>query len=262
MKKPAPVSKSIDVQHVSIAYGANVAVDDVSLALLPGSVHALIGPNGSGKSSLINAIIGINPPKSGSISVAGMSVYATGVDAVAVRRNLGVIPDEDDLIELLTGNEYVALSSVLYGVTSKETRQRSDELADLFGMKHAMDQAIGSYSHGMRKKLACMAAMIAKPPIYVIDEPTNGLDPDMVLLIKEIITSLKKSGASVLIATHNLSFAQSIADSVTMLRAKVVASGSVADILEQARTKTLEDAYLKLSGHTKKYAQIESYIHR
>src|SRR5437016_1001332 len=97
VKKPKLVSKSIDIQHVSITYGANVAVDDVSLTLLPGTVHALIGPNGSGKSSLINTIIGINPPRSGTITVAGSNVYAAETNLAALKQKLGVIPDEDGL---------------------------------------------------------------------------------------------------------------------------------------------------------------------
>ncbi|HTE57353.1 MAG TPA: ABC transporter ATP-binding protein [Verrucomicrobiae bacterium] len=251
--------QAIRIDKVSIVYGQNTAVDNVSFSVRTGSVHALIGPNGSGKSSIIHAVMGINPLHAGQIEVAGTSVYGDGTSLAALRREFGIVPDEDDLIEPLTGHEYARLSAALYGLDSDQAHARIQELGELFELK-ALDDRIGSYSHGMRKKLAFIAAMVAKPALYIIDEPTNGLDPDMILLIKEIILSLKRNGKSVLLATHNLDFAQDIADDITMIRSKRIASGSVKEVLQKAKAKTLEEAYLKLSGGQKKHEAIESYI--
>lgn len=257
---PTTRSKAaICINKLTIVYGQNRAVDNVSFVVRAGSVHALIGPNGSGKSSIIHTIMGINAPHKGDIELAGQSIYDKETDLSNLRRQFGIVPDEDDLIEPLTGYEYAYLSAMLYGLDSQEAKSRITKLDILFELR-ALEDQIGSYSHGMRKKLAFIAAMVAKPPIYVIDEPTNGLDPDMILLIKDIILSLKKNGQSVLLATHNLDFAQSIADDVTMIRSKLLTSGSVKDVLRQSKTKSLEQAYLKLSGGQKKHAAIESYV--
>jgi ABC-2 type transport system ATP-binding protein len=250
---------AIRIHEISIVYGQNKAVDNVSFGVRTGSVHALIGPNGSGKSSIIHAIMGINPLESGRIEVAGTSVYDSATNLAALRRQFGIVPDEDDLIEPLTGQEYAQLSAALYGLDQAEAQERIRELGELFDLR-ALNDRIGSYSHGMRKKLAFIAVMVAKPDIYIIDEPTNGLDPDMILLIKEVILSLKRNGKSVLLATHNLDFAQDIADDVTMIRSKKLASGSVKEVLHKTKTTSLEKAYLKLSGGQKKYEAIESYI--
>jgi len=250
---------AIRINKLTIVYGQNRAVNNVSFMVRAGSVHALIGPNGSGKSSIIHAIMGINTPTAGKIELAGRPLYAKDSDLNSLRRGFGIVPDEDDLIEPLTGYEYAYLSAMLYGLSPAQAKSRITDLDKLFELK-ALDDRIGSYSHGMRKKLAFIAAMVAKPPLYVIDEPTNGLDPDMILLVKDIILSLKKNGQSILLATHNLDFAQDIADDVTMIRSKLLASGSVKDILRQGKTTSLEQAYLKLSGGQKKHAAIESYI--
>ena len=250
---------AIRIDKVSIAYGQNKAVDAVSFLVRTGSVHALIGPNGSGKSSIIHAIMGINAPLSGSVALDGKLVYGKATDLSSLRRGFGIVPDEDDLIEALTGYEYAHLSAMLYGLSPNQAQARIRELGRLFELQ-ALDDRIGSYSHGMRKKLAFIAAMTAKPALYVIDEPTNGLDPDMILLVKDIISSLKRNGQSILLATHNLDFAQDIADDVTMIRSRVLASGSVKDVLHQCKAKSLEQAYLTLSGGQKKHAAIKSYI--
>lgn len=250
---------AIRINKVSIVYGQNKAVDKVTFAVQKGSVHALIGPNGSGKSSIIHALMGINPPFSGKVEIAGQAVYDTATDLSALRRKFGVVADDDDLIEPLTGHEYARLSAALYGIDSSQAELRIKELGELFELG-ALSDRIGSYSHGMRKKLAFIAAMVAKPDLYIIDEPTNGLDPDMILLVKEIILSLKRNGTSILLATHNLDFAEDIADEVTMIRSRLIATGSVNTILKKAKAKKLEEAYLKLSGGQKKHEAIKSFI--
>lgn len=245
--------KTLVIASVSKEFGALTAVKDVSISVLPGTIHAILGPNGSGKTTLLKMISGLVVPTRGRVRVLGKEV--TG-NSLWVRQHIAFVPDEDDLVDDLTPREYLHFIASLYGLGQSD--DRIEQLLALVGLEKDANRLCRAFSHGMRKKVQLCAALLPQVPLFVVDEPTNGLDPDVAILVKELLLNLKKQGYAVLLATHNLHFAQAIADDVTLLRQGVFAQGSLKQILAKAQTKDLEQAYLKLTNTELDYEAINA----
>lgn len=237
-------SRTLAVKRVSKVFGPITALENVSMTVKSGTIHAVLGPNGSGKTTLLRIISGLVRPDNGHVEVSGKDIQT---DILRSRLSMAIVPDEDDLIEDLTPLEYLEFVGQLYDMERSVIKERSDRALKLVGLWQQRNLLCKGFSHGMKKKVQLCSALLPKVDFFIIDEPTNGLDPDVIVLVRKILTSLKQNGATILLATHNLAFAQAVADDVTVLRKEVFAQGRLKNVLAKAHTHDLETAYMKLT---------------
>jgi ABC-2 type transport system ATP-binding protein len=222
----------IEVERFVKRYGAHLAVAGVSLSARPGEVVALLGPNGAGKSTTIRAITGLLRPTEGSVRVCGHDVVRAPLKAKAA---LGYVPDRPYLYPKLTARELLRFVGRLRAVADGD--RRADAWLDAFSLLGVANELIETYSHGMRQKLTFAAALLAEPPVLVVDEPMVGLDPRAARQVREIMRSYADRGRTVLLTTHAMDVAEALADRVVVMhRGRIAAQGTMAELRAAAST--------------------------
>ena len=216
---------AVQIEHVRKSYGAQRALDDVSLALAPGACTVLVGHNGAGKSTLIKLMLGLIQPDAGSVQVLGCR--ADGRAAAQARRHVGYLPETVALYPSLTGTETMAFYARLKGVSTAGNAA----LLERVGIGDAAQRRVGGYSKGMRQRLALAQALLGEPRLLLLDEPTSGLDPASRALFYEIVAELRAKGVAILLSTHALAELERQADRVIVLRhGHKIGDGTLADL--------------------------------
>jgi ABC-2 type transport system ATP-binding protein len=224
-------------------FGATVAIDDVHLAVPAGACYGLVGPNGSGKSTTMRAVVGLVRPDAGVIEVCGVRV---DVDVLATRRSMGVMLDPLQLFDRLTAWEFVELIGALRELQPATVRTRAGELFDVLDLSGDAARPIAGYSHGMRKKTALAAALIARPRILMLDEPFEGVDPVSTRAMRQMLDRFRAGGGTVVLSTHVMDIVERVCDHVGVIHhGRMVAAGPI-DALRQGRR--LEDAFVDVVG--------------
>jgi ABC-2 type transport system ATP-binding protein len=218
---PVPV---LAVDHVSRWYGNVVAVNDISFGLGPG-VTGLLGPNGAGKTTLLHLLAGLLQPSAGKVTIAGEGAWMNP----PVYRKLGLVPEREAVHPYLTGREFVVLNAKLQDVADPDVAvQRAIATVDLV---EAADRPIGTYSKGMRQRIKLAGALVHDPPILLLDEPFNGMDPRQRLHMIELLRAMAAAGRTILFSSHILEEVERLADSVLVIYAgRLAASGDFRSI--------------------------------
>ena len=208
---------AIRTERLSRQFGGKTAVDQVHIEVMPGTFYGFLGPNGAGKSTTIKMLTGLLQPSSGSIEVLGRNMLDEA-QSLEVKRSIGVIPENLALFDYLTAMEYLTFVGRIHGLDRDTIRQRSREMLDLLDLEDDSKKVSNDFSHGMRKKLSLAAALIHRPSLLFLDEPSSGLDPVTSAELDELIRSLSRNlGITFVIASHELSSIFAIADRVIML---------------------------------------------
>jgi ABC-2 type transport system ATP-binding protein len=237
----------IEFSHIHKRYGDYTAIKKIDLAIGKGELFGFLGPNGAGKTTLIRILTGIIKPTEGSIFIQGHDLYKEPDKA---KSKIGFVPDRPYLYEKLTPLEYFDFMSGLYNVDSKKALQKGEEMLRLFSLWDRRDELIESFSHGMKQKVAMSAAILHDPDIFVVDEPTVGLDPRSVKLAKDFFRSLIAQGKTVFLTTHTLSVAQDLCDRIAIMRnGEIIALGSMSELQKKAQLpgNDLESVFLKIT---------------
>jgi len=195
-------------------FGELVAVDGLDLAVEPGEILALLGPNGSGKTTVMNMLSGLLRPTRGRCLVAGLDPVT---DPAGVRRRLGVCHQETLLYDELTGCENLSFAADLYGLPPALARRRAGELLELMGLAHRRHHRVGTYSGGMQRRLALARALLADPPVIVLDEPTLGVDVQARAAIWDYVRVLAGQGKAVLLTTNYMEEAEALAHRIAVI---------------------------------------------
>ena len=212
--------------------GGVYAVKGVSLSIPQGSVYGLIGPNGSGKSTIMKALVGLLAPDSGSCRVFGQ--LAT---AAANRKEIGFLPENPYFYKFLTGEETVRFYGRLCGLRGNELKTRTAEMLELAGLTDAAHRRLGGYSKGMLQRVGLAQALVQRPRLLVLDEPTAGVDPIGSRAIRDIILSLKEQGMTIFLCSHLLEQVQEVCDNVGILyQGCMIANGSMQEITRDRST--------------------------
>ncbi|MFP4112855.1 MAG: ABC transporter ATP-binding protein [Spirochaetota bacterium] len=239
----------IEIRNLVKSYskGAKRALDDLSLNVKPGELYGFLGPNGAGKTTTIKIAVGLLRPDSGSATVAGADVLR---DPLEVKQRIGYVPDEPLLYENMTGTRFLSFIADVFQVPGGE-RGRILELAEEFELRAALDDRISSYSHGMKQKVAIIAALLHDPEVFILDEPIVGLDPQSSFLLKETMRKQCAKGKTVFFSTHVMEVAERLCDRVGIIRhGKLVAEGPMDELRERAgkTDATLESIFLELTN--------------
>lgn len=205
-----------------------VAVDDLSLEVESGEVFGFLGPNGAGKTTTVRMLTGLIRPSSGSAQVAG---FELGEDDTNIRRNVGILTESPGMYERLTAEKNLTIFANLYDVPNIEKSvNKYLSMLDLWERRH---DAVGSFSKGMRQKLAVARALIHEPQILFLDEPTTGLDPEASKTVRDFVEELKNEGRTIFMTTHNLDEAERLCDRVGIFQQRLLTVDSPSNLREK-----------------------------
>ncbi len=238
----------IEVRDLVKKFGDFTAVDRISFTVPPGTIFGFLGPNGAGKTTTIKMLTTVLQPTSGSLVVDG---HDPRREQNKVRRSFGIVFQDPSLDEELTARENMDLHGVLYGIPSAERKTRVEMLLKFVELWDRRDDFVKQYSGGMKRRLEIARALLHKPKILFLDEPTLGLDPQTRNHIWNFIQTLAKDqNVTVLFTTHYMEEADRVAGEIAIIdRGKIVARGAPAALKDRTGQQTLEDAFIALTGH-------------
>jgi ABC-2 type transport system ATP-binding protein len=238
----------LEVTNLTKHYGKTRAVDGITFTIEPGEVFGFLGPNGAGKTTTIKVCTGLLKPTEGQVKVAGFDIVRQSVEAKA---NLGYVPDAPFLYDKLTGREFLRFVGAVYlRKTPAAVDGRVDEILELVDLADRADELLEGYSFGMKRKITLGAAILHRPRVLLLDEPTVGLDAVSARRAKDVFRQMAESGSAVLLTTHIMEIAERLCERIGIIhRGKLVAVGTLAELREQAQSpgSTLEDVFLSLT---------------
>jgi ABC-2 type transport system ATP-binding protein len=215
---------AITVERASRWYGNVVAVNDITFSVAPG-VTGLLGPNGAGKTTLLHMAAGLLAPSAGSVRVTGQRAFRNP----SIFRRVGLVPEREAVYGFLSGREFVLANAVMQRLRDPEAA--AARAIDVVGLADAADRRIGTYSKGMRQRIKMAAALVHDPPVLILDEPFNGMDPRQRLHMFELLRQMAAEGRTVLLSSHILEEVERVADSVLVIYAgRLAASGDFRSI--------------------------------
>ena len=235
----------LKIEHLTKLYGEKKAVDDLSLHIRAGEIYGFIGHNGAGKTTTLKAAVGILEFDRGDIFVDGKSIRQ---EPLACKREMAYIPDNPDLYEYMTGIRYLNFIADIFGVDAALRRERIRRYADAFELTGDLAQPIAAYSHGMKQKLAVIAAWLHEPQLILMDEPFVGLDPKAAHLLKGMMREICDRGGAIFFSTHVLEVAEKLCDKVAIIKGgKLIRSGTMEEVKGD---DSLEEVFLELEGES------------
>ncbi len=230
------------IENLSKSYGEKKAVDNVSLHIQKGEIYGFIGHNGAGKTTTIKAVCGILGFEKGEIYVDGVSVKK---DALACKKQIAYIPDNPDLYGFMSGIGYLNFVADIYKVSADERQAIIKKYGDLFELTDNLAQKVSSYSHGMKQKLAIIAALVHSPKLIVMDEPFVGLDPKAAHSVKSVMRALCDEGCAIFFSTHVLEVAEKLCDKVAIIKdGKLIKAGTMDEVKGDT---SLENVFLEIA---------------
>lgn len=243
MELPPPVLSPLRIVGLTKRFGATTAIDGLTLDVPQGACYGLVGPNGSGKSTTMRAVCGLVRPDTGLIEVCGVNVAD---DVLATRRSMGVMLDPLQLFDRLTAWEFVETIGTLRELDAATSRSRATDLFTVLDLVDDADRPIAGYSHGMRKKTALAAALLARPRVVMLDEPFEGVDPVSTRAMRRMLDRFREGGGTVVLSTHVMDMVERVCDHVGVIhRGRLVASGPIEELRNGRR---LEDAFIDVVG--------------
>jgi ABC-2 type transport system ATP-binding protein len=227
-------------------YGGFIAVRDLTLDIGKGEVFGFLGPNGAGKTTTIRIMMGILVPTSGHVAIDGLDCQR---DRVEVKRRVGYLPDNPMFYDYLRGREILIFVGEMHGLARREAETRADRLLHDLRLEDAAEDYAVNYSTGMKKNLGLACALIHDPPVLVLDEPTNGLDPRAAREVQERLRFAAAQGKTIFLSTHLLDMAQRLCSRVGIIdRGDLVAAGPLAELQDKlVPGGSLEEVFLKVT---------------
>ncbi|HKM28951.1 MAG TPA: ABC transporter ATP-binding protein [Anaerovoracaceae bacterium] len=231
----------LQITNLTKTYGEKRAVDNLTLHIEKGEIYGFIGHNGAGKTTTIKSCAGILQFDEGEILIDGISIKSQPLEC---KKKIAYIPDNPDLYEFLSGIKYLNFIADMYSVGKEEREERIKRYADLFELTEDLAQPVSAYSHGMKQKLALIAALIHEPKLMIMDEPFVGLDPKAAHIVKGMMRELCDKGGAIFFSTHVLEVAEKLCDKVAIIKdGKLITSGT----MEEVKGNTsLEAVFLEL----------------
>lgn len=235
----------LQIKNLTKRYGDKLAVDNLSLHIMPGEIYGFIGHNGAGKTTTIKACTGILNFEEGDILIDGVSIKEKPLEC---KKQMAYIPDNPDMYDFMTGIGYLNFIADIFGVPEEVRDELIDKYADAFEIKDSLGQLVSEYSHGMKQKLAIISAWIHEPKLVIMDEPFVGLDPKASHILKQMMRKMCDDGGAIFFSTHVLEVAEKLCDKVAIIKGgRLIKAG----IMEQVKgDESLESVFLELEGES------------
>jgi ABC-2 type transport system ATP-binding protein len=243
-------SLAIRTEDLTRRYKGFVAIDKLNLAVYPGEIYGFLGSNGAGKTTTMKMLVGLLRPDAGRAWIAGHDVWMEPLES---RGDLGYIADHTMLYDRLTGREFLDFLAQIRGMPEREASGRIEQLLDVLDLRDRADTVCGTYSFGMKRKLAIAGALIYTPQVLILDEPLNGLDPLSARRLKDLFAELAAFGTAIFLSTHDLATAESICHRVGIIhKGRLLVEGGSAELRQIAGAPGLEEAFLSLTAEESK----------
>jgi ABC-2 type transport system ATP-binding protein len=242
------MSLAVETQGLRRTFGDFVAVDGLDLAVPSGSFFGFLGPNGAGKSTTIKCLTGLLRPSEGRMTILGIDALA---DPIAVRRIVGVVPEDLALFDRLTGPETLGFIGQAHGLDKALIRERAGELLEVMDLTAASNKLVADYSHGMRKKLSLACALLPGPQLLFLDEPFEGVDAVASRQLRLLLQRFVERGGTVFLTSHVLAIIERLCDHVGVIhRGRMVAQAPLEELRSGAggEGRSLEELFLELVG--------------
>lgn len=233
---------SIEVEGLTKKFGRHTAVDRISFQVPEGKIFGFLGPNGSGKSTTIRMLCGVLTPTKGSARILG---YDVTNNADKIKQNIGYMSQKFSLYEDLTVNENLDFYAGIYGLTNKEREERKKGIIAMAGLVGRENTLTRNLSGGWKQRLALGCALIHKPKILILDEPTAGVDPVSRRIFWQMIFTLARQGITVLVTTHYMDEAECCDSLAFIFNSKLIAVGTPRELIEKEKVSNLEDVFIK-----------------
>ena len=235
----------LKIENLTKVYGDKKAVDDLSLHIAPGEIYGFIGHNGAGKTTTLKSVAGILQFDAGEIYINGKSVKEQPLEC---KKEIAYIPDNPDLYDFMSGIKYLNFISDIFGVSAEDRAARIKKYADTFELTDSLAEPVAAYSHGMKQKLAIIAAWLHTPRLIIMDEPFVGLDPKAAHILKEMMREECDNGGAIFFSTHVLEVAEKLCDKVAIIKAgRLIRSGTMEEVKGDA---SLEQVFLELEDES------------
>jgi len=236
----------IQIHDLRKNFGDNQVLKGINLTVETGQIVGYIGPNGAGKSTTIKILAGITSDFEGDVSVLGMNVRENPIE---IKQRIGYIPEQAALYDVLTPVEYLRFVGKLYQLSDENILTKSTELLRLFELSDKSDLRMNAFSKGMKQKVLLISGLIHNPDIIFLDEPLSGLDANAVILVKEILSQLKKAGKTIFYSSHIMDVVEKISDRIIIIdKGRVIADGSFEELKQNASQGSLENIFTALTG--------------
>ncbi|MBR3031856.1 MAG: ABC transporter ATP-binding protein [Clostridiales bacterium] len=235
------------IEHLTKTYpGGKVGVSDLSLEVKAGEIYGFIGHNGAGKTTTIKAVVGLHQFETGRITIDGISISDEPLKAKSL---LAYIPDNPELYDNLSGMQYLNFVADVFRVSKTERKEKIEYYAKELEIVDSLNNQIASYSHGMKQKLAIIAAFLHDPKLLIMDEPFVGLDPKAAFTVKKMMREFCDKGSAIFFSTHVLEVAEKLCDKIAIIKdAKLIASGTMEEVKGNA---SLEEVFLEITEEAK-----------
>ena len=237
-------SSMIKTENLTKCYGRIKAIDGVNLKVEPGDTYVLLGPNGAGKTTTVKILAGVLESTSGQSFIKGLEVLKHQFE---IKKIIGYLPEDITLLGYLTPREFIDFIGKVRNIPDDEIEKRREEYISIFNLKNDADRLIYSLSKGNQKKVALIASILHSPELLLLDEPTDNLDPEMIVILKNCLEKFKNKGVTILISTHILSFAEKICNKVAIIKeGNILREGSLTELRNLYGTDSLEEIYMKI----------------
>ncbi len=229
------------IENLTKKYGDKVAVNNLSLEINKGEIYGFIGHNGAGKTTTLKCVVGMSDFDAGKITLNGVSVKESPVE---YKKKIAYIPDNPDLYEYMTGIKFLNFISDVFGIDTNTRKEKIDKLSEQFEIKNDLGKPISTYSHGMKQKLAIIAAWIHSPEFIIMDEPFVGLDPKAAYILKGMMREACDNGCAIFFSTHVLEVAEKLCDKIAIIKkGDLIKSGTMEEVKGD---DSLEDVFLEM----------------
>ena len=233
----------IEIKNVTKKYGDKIALKNISFTVNDGDIFAFIGHNGAGKTTLIKSIVGIHDFDEGEILTNGKSIKK---DSISCKKEMAFIPDNPELYDNMTAVEFINFMCDMYEIDENTRKVNIKKYAEMFEIENNLNDLIGSFSHGMKQKVALIAALSHNPKVLIMDEPFVGLDPIAVHAVKQVMNEMVKDGKIIFYSTHILDVAEKLCSRVAIIKkGELVKVGSMDEIKGDS---SLEKVFLELEN--------------
>lgn len=248
----------IKINNLSKQFAKHVVLRNVSLSVNAGELIGYIGPNGAGKSTTIKILCGLMPDFTGTVQVLGMDVTHNTID---IKKRIGYIPENAVLYEVLTPVEYLHFVAQLYHLRGPSIHQKIIDLLALFGLDHARNSRMSTFSKGMKQKVLLISGLLHNPDIIFLDEPLSGLDANAVILVKEILMQLKQSGKTIFYSSHIMDVVEKLSDRIIIInQGQLIADGTFQQLVSQSHSNSLEQIFTQLTGQVEQASIATTFI--
>ncbi len=250
----------IEAINIIKYFDKKLVLDNISFSVKKGEICGYIGPNGAGKTTTIKILTGIIKPTSGTAYIDGINVIENPND---VKRIIGYVPESGALFETLTPIEFLTFIGKIYGMSEIEITKNIYELMELFEIYEYRNEQMLSFSKGMKQKIVIISALMHNPKVLFLDEPLNGLDASAIKTFKEIVKKLAQNGRTIFYSSHLLDVIEKICDKLIIInRGKIIASGTIEEILKIVNDTNLSDAFSRLTESEEQGERIQNFINR